>query len=238
MSSRNRITPLPFSGRHVEARVVTDVRDFPLTGRVIVVNLDTTPAYLARLPRTPIPAFSSTIAVDSTLAQAKAVVLLQVLDEQPVSGITDEPGWQHFTDIAGPDAFPRTTPLYRSARAEVGTVRFDPHAALGATHPGSRPRDFTVRLMLWYCPPDTACGIHNRHDFIETHAQVVGHGRMQKFADQEPASLYEDVLMSPGYATPVPFCGIGPDTTFTYPWHQYKADTDCVWLAVEYHLAD
>jgi hypothetical protein len=22
---------------------------------------------------------------------------------------------------------------------------------------------------------------------------------------------------------------------FIYPWHQYYADTDCIWLAIEYH---
>ncbi|MDX3376575.1 hypothetical protein PV390_19455 [Streptomyces sp. ME02-6991-2A] len=32
-------------------------------------------------------------------------------------------------------------------------------------------------------------------------------------------------------------CGrtAGADGSFQYPWHQYRADTDCVWLAVEYH---
>jgi hypothetical protein len=41
--------------------------------------------------------------------------------------------------------------------------------------------------------------------------------------------------MGPGYTTPDPFCGTAPDGTFDYPWHQYRAESDCVWLAIEYH---
>jgi len=238
LSSHNQVSRLPFAGRHLDAEVVTDVKDLPLEGRVIVVNLDTSPAYLAHEPRTPIPGFSSTIAVNSTLEQAGMVALLRVLDEEHISGITAEPGWRHFAEIAGPGAFPRTTPLYRSPQADVGTVHFDPRAALGDTHSAGHHRPFRIRLMLWYSPAGTPCGIHNRHDFIEPQALGAGHGRMQKFSTQDPRTLYEDVLMSPGYATPVPFCGLGPHDSFSYPWHQYHADTDCVWLAVEYHLAD
>lgn len=238
MPSINQVSPLAFSGRHVRAEIVTDVKDLPLPGRTIVVNLDTTPAYLANEPRTPIPALSSTIAVGTTLEQAAAVALLRVDDDRPAAGIIDEPGWQHFTDIAGEAVFPRSTSLFRSPQADAGVARLDPAALLGAAHPAGRERTFAIRLMLWYSAAGTDCGIHNQHDFIETHAQILGYGRMQKFTEPDTRSLYEDVLMSPGYATPVPFCAPGPDDTFVYPWHQYRADTDCVWLAVEYHLTD
>lgn len=238
MSSHNQITRLPFSGRHITADVVTDVKNLPLDGRVIVVNLGTEPAYLVHEPRTPIPALSSTTAVDSTLEQASAVALLRVTDTGPVATITGETGWQHFADIAPAGAFPRSTPLYRSLQADVGTVHFDPRIVLGDSASTGPRRPFRIRLMLWFAPSGTSCGIHNEHGFIETHAQIAGHGRMQKFRSPDRASLYEDIQMSPGYATPVPFCGLGPRDTFSYPWHQYHADTDCVWLAVEYHLAD
>ena len=25
------------------------------------------------------------------------------------------------------------------------------------------------------------------------------------------------------------------DRTFSYPWHRYYADTDCIWMAIELH---
>ena len=52
---------------------------------------------------------------------------------------------------------------------------------------------------------------------------------MQKFHRPEPAARYEDVLMVPGH-THEPFYRGAPPV---YPWHQYHADTDCLWLAIE-----
>jgi hypothetical protein len=224
-----------FSGPHVRAEVLEHVKDLPLPGRTIVVNLGTEPAYLVAEPRVPIPALSSTVAVNIYLERAEHVALLQLDETYPPAGIINETGWQHFTDIVGEDVFPRTTGLWRSPQADVGTVLLDPATLLEGTPPRSGPQPFQVRLMLWFAPAGTDCGLHNRHGFIETHAQIAGYGRMQKFTANDHGSLYEDLPMAPGYATPTPFCAAAPDGTFTYPWHQYRADTDCVWLAVEYH---
>ncbi|MFC8845623.1 MULTISPECIES: hypothetical protein [unclassified Micromonospora] len=241
----NQERPLGFSGRHVRASLVEHAKEFPVEGRTIVVNLDATPAYLAEDPRAVIPAFSATTVVDSRLEQAGSVVLLRVDESTEIAGITREPGWAHFADVlaerapagAPPPSFPRATQLWRSPVDDGGVVVFDPAAMLGEGR-GDRLRRFRVRVNLWFSPAGTDCGLHDRHDFIETHAQVAGFGRMQKFRREEHGSLYEDVLMSPGYATPVPFCAFGTDPVFRYPWHQYRADTDCVWLVAEYHLAD
>ena len=90
---------------------------------------------------------------------------------------------------------------------------------------------------MWVAPSQTHCFIHNKHDFIEIHSQIFGHGRMQKFKAQDYATLYEEIPMSPGYTTPLPFCHIKDNRTFVYPWHQYYTETDCIWLAIEYHPA-
>jgi hypothetical protein len=113
----------------------------------------------------------------------------------------------------------------------LGSVTFDPGEVLGEQP--LTDRGFNVLANLWFAPAGTDCGIHNEHDFLETHTQIHGAGRMQKFTAPRHDALYEDVPMSPG-ATHDPFCGTAGDQ-FRYPWHQYRADTDCVWLAVEYH---
>lgn len=89
-------------------------------------------------------------------------------------------------------------------------------------------------MNLWFAPAGTDCGLHDRHPFLEVHTQVQGTGRMQTFRAEDHATLRQDVLMSPGH-THDPFCDLGPDGAFRYPWHQYRADTDSLWLAVEYH---
>ena len=57
---------------------------------------------------------------------------------------------------------------------------------------------------------------------------------MQKFRQNNVDTLYEDVLMPPGF-THDPFFTLAIDRSFSYPWHRYYADTDCIWMAIELH---
>jgi hypothetical protein len=66
------------------------------------------------------------------------------------------------------------------------------------------------------------------------HTQILGTGHMQKFRENNQDTMYEDVLMPPGF-THDPFFTVGADGSFNYPWHRYYADTDCIWMAVELH---
>ncbi|MFO7628061.1 MAG: hypothetical protein R6W06_00805 [Prochlorococcaceae cyanobacterium] len=95
------------------------------------------------------------------------------------------------------------------------------------------PKDRSIReveLNLWFAPAGTACGIHNEHPFLEVHTQVNGLGIMQQFAHASRASLTGEIYMAPGY-THEPFA----DQSLIYPWHQYLAVSDCLWLAIEFH---
>lgn len=227
---RTVTTPVDLAQGFVDAVVVDHAVDLPVEGRTIVVNLARTPAAIGGPPTRPLLPFSSTILVDAAVEHAERVMLLRVGDD--VSGITDAPRWSHFADLL--PAFPRDTGLYRGPRTLVGTTTFDPAEALGEERVDV-PAEFDVWVNLWFSPAGTDCSIHDRHDFIEIHSQVHGYGRMQKFRADDHATLYEDQLMGPGHTPPVPFCRTRADGGFDYPWHQYRADTDCVWLAVEYH---
>ncbi|MDN3258966.1 hypothetical protein QWJ26_03925 [Streptomyces sp. CSDS2] len=57
---------------------------------------------------------------------------------------------------------------------------------------------------------------------------------MQKFHAQDAATRYQDLALEPG-ATHAPFCAHDGTGAWHYPWHRYWSDTDCVWLALEYH---
>jgi hypothetical protein len=104
----------------------------------------------------------------------------------------------------------KETQLYRSPKQRLGEISYN----------------------LWFAAAGTDCGIHNEHDFVEVHTQIWGLGHMQKFRDSNPESLYQDVTMSPGF-THRPFCN--EQRPYIYPHHRYLADTDCIWLAVEYY---
>lgn len=115
--------------------------------------------------------------------------------------------WSHVHDIF-PLPHLQNTNLWRSPKEQIGKVAYN----------------------LWFAAEGTDCGIHNEHNFLEVHTQIWGTGHMQKFYEKDAATMYQDIYMTPGY-THEPFCG----SDHKYPWHRYYADTDCVWLAVEFY---
>lgn len=234
--STARIRTLAFSGPLIEAVHVENAEDHLVEGRAIVLNLDLSPVAVDREPRFWIPPLSSTILHDTRIRSARSLLVLRGgLDPDGAdAAVTAQPGWALLGELLPEGAFPREVPLWRSPQDEAGRASFVPEAVL-RQHPRGRARDYRVLVNLWFAPAGTDCLIHNEHAFLEVHTQVAGRGRMQKFARADHASLYQDVLMSPGYTTPEPFCQVGDDGAFSYPWHQYRGDTDCVWLAVEYH---
>ncbi|CAL9413328.1 hypothetical protein SUDANB58_01692 [Streptomyces sp. enrichment culture] len=239
---------LDLGGSHVTATAVADAREYRVDGRAIVVNCGTRDAYVAESPRRPIPPLTSTIVADTVIGEAGLLLVLRTDDEDAadIGGITRAPGWARLGELLGDRIAdgPGTTggvpfdariPLWRGPQETAGRVAFDPAHLLRETPVPGAAELFEVRVNLWFAPAGTDCFIHNRHEFIEVHTQVAGRGRMQKFRRQDHGTLYQDLPMGPGYTTPDPFCSLGPDGAFVYPWHQYHADTDCVWLAIEYH---
>ncbi|MFJ4219992.1 hypothetical protein [Curtobacterium luteum] len=217
---------LNFDSELVGAMVLRDADAFPITERTTVVNLAQTDAYVGTTQLSPLPPLSSTVLVSGTVS-GELLLALTVADEVGQEQRARALGWLDFYGADGPV-------LLKSQQDTVGTVTIDRRAVLHQPVLPSNPERFTVKANLWFSPAGTDCGIHNLHPFIEVHTQVTGLGRMQKFDDKRHDALYEDQLLSPGTTNPIPFC-IDVDGEFTYPWHQYRADTDCIWLALEYH---
>lgn len=225
------MTRLALSNRFVEAAYVEQPKDHPIGGRSIVVNPGLTPVWVGEDPVRYIPAFSSTVLRDTRVESGDSVLVFEILAEDNISAIVHEPGWHLFADLL--PGFPSSVPLYRGPLEDLGVVQLDQGLALGSMPTGLA--QFRLSVNLWFAPAGTDCAIHNEHDFIEIHSQLHGYGRMQKFKERDHATLYEDLRMSPGHTPPVPFCRSVPGGGFAYPWHQYRADSDCVWLAVEFH---
>ena len=72
---------------------------------------------------------------------------------------------------------------------------------------------------------------HTDPEMPEVHTQVYGTGRMQKFHENNFKSVYEEVMMAPGF-THDPFTGVKKNGDLFYYY-----DTDCIWVAIEYHPA-
>jgi hypothetical protein len=201
------VRALAFSEPFIDARVV-ERGIYSVDKETVVVNCSN-----ARLEvgATSIGPWRGTVLFKGTFEAVAPVVCVSLEDTLlPVSSYRrrDElmSKWAHVADLF-PLPHLQSTALWRSVKDSV----------------------VGVNVNLWFASSGTDCGIHNRHSFIEVHTQIMGIGRMQKFAANDQSTLFEDIYMAPG-TTHEPFCG----KDYLYPWHQYYADTDCIWLAVEY----
>ena len=102
-----------------------------------------------------------------------------------------------------------------------------------------RRKNHRLKVNIWYCPSRTDCAIHCVHqkplDFLEVHTQIYGVGRMQKFHTDQFETRYEDTVMGPGM-THQPYASLNEKGEYIYPWHQYYGDSECIWMANEFHV--
>lgn len=227
---------LSFSSEFVTALAVSHAHDYPVDRRAIVINPSARDAWIAAPVRGPLAPRSSTI-LDGVAISGELLVVIEVHETDDLLRRVRALGWHDYFAPAGRGGEEGDWPkLFRSPQDRIGRVSLDLAEVLHQPEVAGRPVPAEVAVNLWYSPPGTDCGIHNRHDFIEVHTQVAGAGRMQKFRESRPETLYEDQLLRPGVTNPTPFCRLAPDGALVYPWHQYRADTDCLWLAIEYHI--
>lgn len=244
MQQPNQVKQLDFSDFYIDAKFVENVRDYYISNYTITINPNITEVYLDKLSRNTIPPLSSTILKNTPIEKAASLILLEVKQDESVKNIISESGWDLYGNILGellpPEnpnelQYPKDTPLWRSPQISLGYFESNPYVMTRQAISLTKWQQFEIKVNLWFAPANTNCFIHNKHDFIEIHSQILGQGRMQKFKAQNHSTLYEDIFMSPGYTTPTPFCEVKEDNQYIYPWHQYYADTDCIWLAIEYH---
>lgn len=227
---QNHIRDLAFADSFIRAQIIENACDFAVDDAV-VINLDPEPLITGHDHPAIVPGWKSTWLRGGLIRQARRAALIKVVQPTNLGGCMFR-GWDWLGNRIR--SFPRDTPLYISAQETVGVVTTDPRVFTNERRSPEALQDFDLKLNLWWSPGDTDCFIHNEHPFLETHTQIHGTGRMQKFHQRDAATLYEDVVMPIGYSHD-PFCRVtGPDQ-WAYPWHRYYADTDSVWLAVELH---
>lgn len=231
MPEYNRRRPLTFSNDWIESVVVSRAQQMPVED-AIVVNLSSAGLrYEAGGDRGTIAPWKSTVLRNCTIESAESAALLRVRQPKNLGGVAL--AWEWYGRRKA--EFPRDTPLYISSQDDIGEVEFDPLAIFGhATTVSPSSRRYRLKLNLWYTPEQTDCGIHTGHRFLEVHTQVAGTGHMQKFRENKSDTLYEDVLMPVGFTHDC-FFTVDDERNFSYPWHRYFADTDCIWMAIELH---
>ena len=227
---QNQTRDLAFADDFIIAKLVENVADYEVSDAV-VVNISPSAMVTGDDHPAIVPAWKSTWLKGGRIRSADRAVIVKVVRPTNLGGCMFR-GWDWLGNRIR--SFPRDTPLFISAQDEVGRVSVDPRVFTNELVAAQAAQDSTLKLNLWWSPGNTDCFIHNEHPFLETHTQIHGTGRMQKFKERDPSTLYEDVVMPIGYSHD-PFCRVTGPNRWTYPWHRYYAETDSIWLAIELH---
>lgn len=227
---KNKERDLAFRDEFILAKLLEDVSDYEVEDAV-VVNVSPSPMITGYEHPAVVPPWKSTWLKSGRIKSAERAALVKVLKPTNLGGCMFR-GWDWLGNRV--KSFPRDTPLFISVQDVVGAVTLDPMVFTNERATDEAPQTFTMKLNLWWSPGDTDCFIHNEHPFLETHTQIHGTGRMQKFRQRHADTIYEDVVMPIGYSHD-PFCHVTGPNEWTYPWHRYYANSDSVWLAVELH---
>lgn len=221
---------LAFANDLIHAVVVHEARHYRVDNGV-VINLSSTPIECGGTVPGVIPPWRSTTLKDGTVHKADCLAVIDVKTRFNLGGLPLL-GWRWYGDLNR--TFPRNLPLYISPQDTIGRVSVDPGFITNQARTETEKSAFELKLNLWWSPPETDCSIHIEHPFLELHSQIYGVGRMQKFKKRDASTLYEDVVMARGM-THEPFARLTGPLRWEYPWHRYYADTDCIWLAIEFH---
>ncbi|PYE87543.1 hypothetical protein [Phyllobacterium leguminum] len=231
-------TRLAFSGESLKATFIETADGYAAIGRAIVFNLGSNPAIIDGEPAQSVPPLASTILYNAVVKTGERLIVVQLPENFVTEGFAGREGWDKYCDlVTDPSEQLSRTPLYRSAQHHLGHYDFGQHVPAALQDLVRADERFTVKANLWFSPAGTDCLIHNSHGFLETHVQIHGLGRMQKFRSAEHDTLYEEILMAPGQSHRIFDCQRSSSGTYIYPWHQYYSDTDCIWMAIEFHPA-
>lgn len=206
---QNARTTLSFSEPYLKAEMIENVKNYNINSNTVVINSGEKEIIIEGKPLRP---WQTAVFQNININTADLLICITAnLENHPESKypFTDKiiKSWNHVYDIF-PLPHLKERELWRSDKHKIGKIE----------------------LNLWFASAGTHCGIHNEHNFKEIHTQIYGIGRMQKFHENSYESLYQDVYMSPGF-THEPFY----NEQGLYPWHQYLADTECIWLAIEFY---
>jgi hypothetical protein len=232
MAKVNETRRLSFSNSWVACTLVESVQDLSIDN-AIVVNLHTQPAsYQAGEFCGTILPFQSRQLKGCTITTAERLGVFAPITTENLGGLALT--WDWFGDRYS--GFNREAPLYISPQEEVAEIQFNPAELFsfdGSKDLGS-VQQFRLKLNLWYAPALTDCSVHCEHSFLEVHTQIVGTGHMQKFRTSDASTMFEDLIVPPG-ATHEAFFQFKVDRGFYYPMHRYLSETECVWMAIEFH---
>ena len=229
----NTVTEVNFSSENIKAYTVRHVTDYLIGKRSIVVNMGDCEIFVDEQPQKGLAPRQSTVLKNKIIKAADLILVLEVQSKVNIGNVILSDGWESAQSLYGESL--AGIPLWKSPQVEIGEIELNPYEAVDQSSNKNGQVKFKIKVNIWFATEATNCAIHNQHDFIEFHTQIMGIGRMQKFGTSKIGTLYQDVILAEGNTHNI-FCDVyNKGYSYHYPWHQYYSDTDCIWMATELH---
>ncbi|MBI9062846.1 MAG: hypothetical protein JEZ14_12750 [Marinilabiliaceae bacterium] len=229
----NTVTEVNFASENINAYTVRHVTDYFIGKRSIVVNMGDCEIYVDEQPQKGLAPRQSTVLRNKIIKAADLILVLEVQSKVNIGNVILSENWDSAQSLFGEPL--AGIPLWKSPQVEIGETELNPYEILNQCTSQKHKVKFKIKVNIWFATPKTNCAIHNQHDFIEFHTQIMGIGRMQKFDTNKTETLYQDVILAEGNTHNI-FCDVyNNGYSYNYPWHQYYSDTDCIWMATELH---
>lgn len=223
---------LSFNNDYLDAKWVMNVENYEVSDRTIISNVGVENAVIGGVYPKSLKPRTSRVVENVVITEADSLILISVKTTTDIGNVTAE--WDRYTDG------PHPVPLWKSTQDDVGIVNVDPYFLTqeSDSERSGEQQAFQVKVNLWFATAKTNCLLHQTHatpEIVEVHTQIHGTGRVQGFYEEDFDTLYEDAILAPG-ETHTPFAHYEEEENrFVYPWHQYYADTDTIWMAIEFH---
>ncbi|MCG8306249.1 MAG: hypothetical protein MI975_02580 [Cytophagales bacterium] len=198
---------LGFSEPFLAVEHISYEENYEIADKSIVINMDLDPLETEGMN---LPYLKSILCANTVIEKVKNLIVISIanldyLGNNPeVDREIIKNGWQHIFTLTNDERL-RNTELWRSEKKRIGGTE----------------------LNLWYATAGTNCGMYHIDELAEIHTQIYGIGRMQTYRTKNFNSLSREIYVSPGH-TYDPFYPSQEKST----WHQYYADTDCIWLGI------
>lgn len=184
-------------------KAVTEERNYHIGPKSILINLCDDALMIKEMP---LLNLQSAVLTSITLKHVACALVVEgftaVCEEEALRAL--RAAWPLMSELSPAERY-KGLPLRRSPKERVGNVEFN----------------------LFHVDPGTDVGLHSPHPYNEVHTQLVGHGKMQKYRDNDFSTLYMEEILAPGMTHES-----YRDSAGGYPWHQYQSITESIYIYI------
>lgn len=201
------IKTLQFCEPFYTIKAVSDENQYAIGRKSIVVNLGERNIMIKDMPLFRLKSTIVTNVMVRDLQRALVIEDYEIVGDLPGLFARMKKQWRMMYDLTGQERH-KGVRFWRSSKQKI----------------------FNAEVNLCCIDALVDTGLHREHSipFREVHTQLLGYGKMQKFEDNDPLTLYQEVILAPGL-THDPFY----NDQDAYPWHQYQSISDAVFMAIE-----